>query len=291
MLNRLQQKWKVSKGRMLLILITFATGGSACGWLGKLILANINIEKGFLWFFIYIILVTLLWPVCVLAISIITGQFIFFKNYLIKMFSRMRGRRIKPDSTFKITRIALFASGAGSNAEKIITYFKDHPTIYIALIVSNKKDAGVLAIANQHQIPSLIINRENFYETDTDVDHLKKAGIDFIILAGFLWRMPLNFIKAYPDRIINIHPALLPKYGGKGMYGHFVHEAVINNKEKESGITIHYVDEIYDHGKIILQETCTINEADDAGSLAKKILILEHAHFAKSIETVIEKNS
>ena len=205
------------------------------------------------------------------------------------MFNRMSGKSKKEEK--KIIRVAIFASGAGSNAEKIIEHFKEHPTIFTSLVVSNKKEAGVLAIANKNQIPSLLINRADFYQTDTDVDHLQKIGIDFIILAGFLWKMPLNFIKTFPDKIINIHPALLPKYGGKGMYGHHVHEAVINNKENESGISIHYVDEIYDHGKIILQETCSINETDDANTLAKKIQVLEHAHFAKCIEEVIEKNS
>ena len=289
MLNKLQQKWKVSKGRLLLILVTFATGGSVCGMLGKLILGNFIIEKGILWFVLYIVLITLLWPICVLAISIITGQFTFFKKYLMKMFNRMSGKNKNEEK--KIIRVAIFASGAGSNAEKIIEHFKEHSTIFIALVVSNKKEAGVLAIANKNQIPSLLINRTDFYQADTDVDHLKKIGIDFIILAGFLWKMPLNFIKAFPDKIINIHPALLPKYGGKGMYGHYVHEAVINNKEKESGISIHYVDEVYDNGKIISQETCSINETDDANSLAKKIQVLEHTHFAKCIEAVIEKNS
>lgn len=291
MLNKLQQKWKVTKGRMLLILITFATGGSACGWLGKLILSNLNIEKGIVWFILYIVLVTLLWPICVLVISIITGQFSFFKKYLNKMFNRMAGKAIKNNNQNKLIRVAIFASGAGSNAAKIIEYFENHPTIFISLIVSNKKNAGVLTIAQQQQIPTLLINKDDFYQSDTDVAHLKKIGIDFIILAGFLWKMPVNFIKAYPNKIINIHPALLPKYGGKGMYGHFVHEAVIKNKEKESGISIHFVDEIYDHGKIILQETCAVYPNDDAESLAKKIQVLEHAHFSKCIESIIEKNS
>ena len=290
MLNKLQKKWKVSKVRLLLILITFATGGSACGWLGKLILSNLHIEKGVLWFILYIVLVTLLWPICVLAISVITGQFSFFKKYLTKMFNRMAGKRVKNEKN-KITRVAIFASGAGSNAEKIIQHFQEHPTIYISLIVSNKKGAGVLTIASQNQIPSLLINRSDFYNNDTDIELFKKTGIDFIVLAGFLWKMPENFIKAFPNKIINIHPALLPKYGGKGMYGHFVHEAVISNKEKESGISIHFVDEIYDHGNIILQETCTISKEDDANSLAKKVQVLEHTHFAKCIEAVIEKNS
>lgn len=291
MLNKLQQKWKVSKGRMLLILITFATGGSACGWLGKLILSNIPLEKGVIWFIIYIILVTLLWPICVLTVSLFTGQFLFFKEYLNKMYKRMKGKRKETDVETKIKRVAIFASGAGSNAEKIIEHFKEHPFIIISLIVSNKKNAGVLQIAHREQIPSLLIDKENFYQSDKDLNHLKNIGIDFIILAGFLWKMPVNFIKTFPNKIINIHPALLPKYGGKGMYGHFVHEAVINNKEKESGISIHFVDEVYDNGKIILQKTCEVGQMDDAHSLAEKIQVLEHAYFAKCIEAVIEINS
>ena len=291
MLNKLQQKWKVSKGRMLLILITFATGGSACGWLGKLILSNIPLEKGVIWFIIYIILVTLLWPICVLTVSLFTGQFLFFKEYLNKMYKRMKGKRKETDVETKIKRVAIFASGAGSNAEKIIEHFKEHPFIIISLIVSNKKNAGVLQLAHREQIPSLLIDKENFYQSDKDLNHLKNIGIDFIILAGFLWKMPVNFIKTFPNKIINIHPALLPKYGGKGMYGHFVHEAVINNKEKESGISIHFVDEVYDNGKIILQKTCEVGQMDDAHSLAEKIQVLEHAYFAKCIEAVIEINS
>ncbi len=291
MLNKLQQKWKVSKGRMMLILITFATGGSICGWLGKLILSTISLEKGVLWFIIYIILVTLLWPICVLAVSLFTGQFLFFKEYLNKMYKRMKGVKKITHVENKIKHVAIFASGAGSNAEKIIEYFKEHPTIIVSLIVSNKKNAGVLQIAHREQIPSLLIDKENFYQSDKDVNHLKKIGIDFIILAGFLWKMPVNFINAFPNKIINIHPALLPKYGGKGMYGHFVHEAVINNKEKESGISIHFVDEVYDNGKIILQKTCEVGQNDDAHSLSKKIQVLEHQYFAKCIEAVIEKYS
>jgi phosphoribosylglycinamide formyltransferase 1 len=113
---------------------------------------------------------------------------------------------------------------------------------------------------------------------------LKTAGIDFIVLAGFLWKIPVALIKAYPKKIINIHPALLPKYGGKGMYGHFVHEAVIANKEKESGISVHYVDEVYDNGQIILQATCMIDENDTPASLAKKVQALEHRHFPAAVD-------
>jgi Folate-dependent phosphoribosylglycinamide formyltransferase PurN len=141
--------------------------------------------------------------------------------------------------------IAVFASGAGSNAQKIIDHFnRNDKAAEVVLIVSNNRTAGVLKISEKENIPSLIIERKKFNE-DGYVAELKKHRIDLIVLAGFLWKLPVFLIKAYPDKIINIHPALLPKYGGKNMYGNFVHEAVVNAKEKESGITIHYVDEIY----------------------------------------------
>lgn len=180
-----------------------------------------------------------------------------------------------------MTQIAIFASGAGSNAKKII----ESPLSYkVSLIVSNKPDAGVLKIASENNIPTIIIEKEKFFRGNGYVDELKAAGIDLIVLAGFLWKIPVSLIKAYHKKMINIHPALLPKYGGKGMYGHFVHEAVIANKEKESGITIHYVDEVYDHGQIILQATCVIDENETPETLAKKVQVLEHKHFPAAVE-------
>ena len=193
------------------------------------------------------------------------------------------------NASFSFKKIAIFASGAGSNAQKIIEHFKDHKTIKVALVVSNKKDAGVLKIAQNNQIPSIIIEKEQFFKGDGYVTELKKYSINFIVLAGFLWKVPNSLIVVYQNKIINIHPALLPKYGGKGMYGHFVHEAVIAAKEKESGITIHFVDEMYDHGNTIFQAKCPITESDNADSLAAKIHQLEHAHFATIIENLIAK--
>ncbi len=187
-----------------------------------------------------------------------------------------------------MTSIAIFASGAGSNAEKIIAYFKDHPTIRTSLVVCNKPGAGVLSIAAKAGIPALIIEKEKFFRGNGYADELKQKGIDFIVLAGFLWKIPVSLIAAYREKIINIHPALLPKYGGKGMYGQFVHESVISNKEKESGISIHYVDEVYDHGGIIFQAYCKVEPGDTAESLAKKIHQLEHAHYPAVIEKVIK---
>ena len=184
-------------------------------------------------------------------------------------------------------KIAIFASGTGSNAAKIIDYFKNHKSISVSLIVSNKSDAGVLKIAEDSLIRTLILEKEKFFRGNAFTHELKKADIDFIILAGFLWKIPTALIKAFPNSIINIHPALLPKYGGKGMYGHYVHQAVIDNKETESGITIHFVDEHYDHGDIIFQAKCSILENDTAYSLSAKVLQLEHKHYPKVIEQVV----
>ena len=181
-------------------------------------------------------------------------------------------------------QLAIFASGAGSNAKKIIEYFRGNPLIQVSLIVSNRPDAGVLQIAETEHIPAMVIEKEKFFRGNGYVEELQEKKIGFIVLAGFLWKIPSSLIRAFPGKIVNIHPALLPKYGGKGMYGAHVHEAVIAAKEKESGITIHYVDELYDHGKVIFQATCKVNEQDTAETLAAKIHLLEHEHFPKVIE-------
>jgi phosphoribosylglycinamide formyltransferase 1 len=186
------------------------------------------------------------------------------------------------------TTIAIFASGAGSNAQKIIDHFRRHPTIKIGLIVCNKEGAGVLSIAKKEHIETLMIDKEHFFRGDAFVPELEAHFIDFVVLAGFLWKIPVKLIQAYPNKIINIHPALLPKYGGKGMYGNFVHEAVVAANETESGITIHYVDELYDHGGVIFQASCLLDKSDTAGSLAKKIHALEHLHYPGVIEEVIK---
>lgn len=182
--------------------------------------------------------------------------------------------------------IAVFASGAGSNAQKIIDYFREHPHVHVGLIVSNKVTAGVLEIAEKEILPTLIIEKSEFEKTGY-INVLHKYGIGFIVLAGFLWKIPTILIKEYPNKIINIHPALLPAYGGKGMYGQAVHQAVINSREKESGITIHYVDEIYDNGKIIFQARCAVELQDTPETLAFKIHALEHEHYPKEIEKLL----
>ena len=188
----------------------------------------------------------------------------------------------------KNMNIAVFASGAGSNAQKIISYFKNNSRICVALIVCNKLKAGVLQIAEKESIPTLIIEKNNFENTGY-VRDLHYYGIDFIVLAGFLWKIPNILIRNYPENIINIHPALLPAYGGKGMYGNAVHKAVVEAKERESGITIHYVDEIYDNGKIIFQAKCMVDKEETPESLAGKIHILEHTNYPKEIEKILDE--
>jgi formyltetrahydrofolate-dependent phosphoribosylglycinamide formyltransferase len=283
MFEKLKQRWKVNGLNLALIITTFALGGSLCGYAGRKLLALTNIEKGALWIILYILLITLLWPLCVLVISIPLGQFSFFKKYILKIAGRFGAKNKET-----VTRMAIFASGAGSNALQIIKHFKNSNDIKVALIICNKPGAGVINIANSHNIPVLMIEKDRFFNTGAYLPELEKFKIDFIALAGFLWKVPLALIKAYPQKIINIHPALLPAYGGKGMYGHYVHKAVINNKEKQSGITIHYVDELYDHGQIIMQACCDVAENDTAETLAQKIHALEHRHFAPVIEELLK---
>lgn len=186
-----------------------------------------------------------------------------------------------------MTRIAIFASGAGSNAARIIEYFRNHETTGIALIVSNNPDAGVLNIASKSNISTLLIEKERFFRGDGYLPDLQKANIGFIVLAGFLWKIPQTILAAFPNSIINIHPALLPKYGGKGMYGLRVHAAVLASGDKETGITIHYVDEHYDNGDIIFQDTCTVEKTDTPNTLAEKVHQLEHHHFPRVIDQVV----
>jgi phosphoribosylglycinamide formyltransferase-1 len=187
----------------------------------------------------------------------------------------------------KKIKLAIFASGAGSNAKKIIEYFDGSEKIEVSLLVCNKPGAGVLNIAAEKEIPVLLIEKEQFFRGDAYVNDLNKNGIAFIVLAGFLWKIPEKLLHAYPEKIINIHPALLPKFGGKGMFGANVHEAVIAANEKESGITIHYVDELYDHGSPVFQARCPVLNDDTPASLAERIHQLEHEHYARVIEEII----
>jgi phosphoribosylglycinamide formyltransferase 1 len=184
-------------------------------------------------------------------------------------------------------QLAIFSSGTGSNAARIIDRFRHHPTIKVSLIVCNRPGAGVLGIAEREGIPVLLIDKEVFFRGGAYVKELRDSQIDFLVLAGFLWKIPAALVQAYRGRIINIHPALLPKYGGKGMYGRYVHEAVIGAKDKESGITIHYVDELYDHGQAIYQAQVAVEPGDTPETLAAKVQQLEHEHFPRVIEEVL----
>ncbi len=186
-------------------------------------------------------------------------------------------------------RIVILASGSGTNAENIIKYFKGSKLITVTQVLSNKKDAQVLERANRLKVSYSSFNRDQL-NNSADVLNILKANADYVILAGFLWKIPSSIIETFPDRIINIHPALLPKYGGKGMYGMHVHNAVIENKETKSGITIHLVNENYDEGAIIFQKSVEITATDTAEDVAKKIHVLEYKYFPKIIETAILEN-
>lgn len=183
--------------------------------------------------------------------------------------------------------LILFASGRGSNAQAIIDYFKGNGKAKVSLIVSNKADAGVLDIARKEHIPFLVVDRETFRETLL-IEQLQEYKPSLIVLAGFLWKIPDAMVQAFPDKIVNIHPALLPNYGGKGMYGHNVHNAVIAAKDAESGITIHYVNEVYDSGNVIVQARCKVEANDSADTLAARIHHLEHYYFPRTIEFLLD---
>ena len=186
-----------------------------------------------------------------------------------------------------MTRIAILASGAGSNAARIIEYFKNHEQTGVVLVVCNNPAAGVLQVAARENVPTLLIEKEQFFRGDGYVPLLQSHRIDFIVLAGFLWKIPSTILATFPNSIINIHPALLPNYGGKGMYGLKVHAAVLNAGDKVSGITIHYVDEHYDNGDIIFQDKCEVLPSDTPESLAEKVHRLEHQHFPRVIDQVV----
>ena len=181
-------------------------------------------------------------------------------------------------------KLAIFLSGSGSNARNICAYFKNHEKIEVALLLSNKENSGAKAIGAEFEIPSYIFTKEQFYNTDEVIFKLAHFQINTLVLAGFLWLIPENLLDKYPNHIINIHPALLPKYGGKGMHGRHVHEAVWQNKETESGITIHLCNREYDKGEVLFQTSVAIEEGDTPETIAKKVLALEHEFFPRVIE-------
>ena len=189
-------------------------------------------------------------------------------------------------------KIAIFASGSGSNAENIIQYFAQKPQFCVKSVFCNVPDAYVLERAKKYRIPSFVFNREEFRNPDKVFRQLQEQEIDFIVLAGFLWLIPSFITAAWPNKIVNIHPALLPAYGGKGMYGHHVHEAVIAAGEKESGITIHYVNDHYDQGAIIFQAKCPVLPTDTPDDLAARVHELEYRYFPQIIaETILKQEA
>ena len=307
-INKLRAKWGLGPVQFWLVMLTFALGGSLSGRLCTKILDLVILERNWAFWLIYPLFLTILWPFSVIFVSFFTGQFTFFKGYLSRVGSKLFGRTVVADGGAASgsgpaapIHVAIFASGAGSNARKIIEYFEggvadlktqgggagSNTRIKVSLIVCNVPGAGVLEIAKEKGIPTLLINKEEFARTGY-VESLRNADIHFIVLAGFLWKVPAVLVNAYPRSIINIHPALLPKYGGKGMYGARVHEAVIAARENESGITIHWVNEQYDEGAIIFQATCLVESGDTPAMLANKIHALEHAHFAPTIEKLLK---
>ena len=184
-------------------------------------------------------------------------------------------------------RIAILASGAGSNADNILNHFKHSNEVRVVLIASNKPDAGALEVAKRHGVATYILTKENFKEGSDFADDLSSLGVDMVVLAGFLWKVPPAFVQAFHQRIINVHPSLLPKFGGKGMFGHHVHEAVHAAGEVESGITIHYVNEHYDEGAIIAQFKTALNPHDAASDIERKVRALELAHFPVVVQEVL----
>jgi phosphoribosylglycinamide formyltransferase-1 len=188
------------------------------------------------------------------------------------------------------THIAIFASGNGTNAEEIIRHFGKSRTAKVALVLSNNPKAYVLERAARHSIPYYAFGRNDFYKTRKVDEVLRLNGIGFVVLAGFMWLIPERLVRSYRNRMVNIHPALLPKYGGKGMYGMHVHEAVIANKEKESGITIHWVNEKYDDGQVLFQARCKVEKGDTPEQVAQKVHALEYKHYPEVIEKAIRQS-
>ncbi|MXV14593.1 phosphoribosylglycinamide formyltransferase [Hufsiella ginkgonis] len=186
-------------------------------------------------------------------------------------------------------RIAIFASGSGSNAQRIMEHFKRSHDAEVSIVLTNNPEAYVLQRADNFEIPSHVFTRHEFYHTADVVNLLMNLQVDIIVLAGFMWLIPENLLKAFPNKIINIHPALLPKYGGKGMYGDHVHKAVLANEEEESGITIHFVNEHFDEGEIIHQSRFRINKGDDLEMIKFKGQQLEHLHYPKVVESLLKR--
>lgn len=287
----MQQKWGISGTQFWVIFIAFGLTGTTTAIITRYITQWIGFTAETFWVWKILLRIFILvfgYQVILLGFGAILGQWNFFWKYEKKLLQKLGFMKSEIEkNSQKITKMAIFASGQGSNAANIIEYFKNRVDVKVVLIVCNKPGAGVLSIALNNQIPTLLIEKDRFAKGDAYLPELKAAGVDFIVLAGFLWKVPPALIAGYPNQIINIHPALLPKYGGKGMYGGKVHEAVIAAGEPESGITIHFVNEHYDEGASIFQAACKIEPTDTAEILASKIHELEYAHFPKQIDELL----
>jgi len=293
MFKNLQQKWGINGAQFWVIFVAFGFTGITTALITRYITDWMGLTSESFWFWKTLVRIFMLlfgYQVILLSYGALLGQWAFFWKYEKLLLQKLRIMPSEKTNKFpKLVNIAIFASGAGSNAANIIRYFNNRPDIKISLIVCNKPEAGVLDIAKQNAVPILLIEKDRFAKGDAYLPELQKAGIDFVVLAGFLWKVPAALIAGYPHKIINIHPALLPKYGGKGMYGSKVHEAIIASGEKESGITIHFVNEHYDEGATIFQATCSIDSTDTAETLASKIHELEYVHFPKQIDELLAR--
>ncbi len=309
MFKRLQQKWGVSTKQFWILFLVFGLTGTTTAVLTRYVTAWLGMDTGSYWvwkLFLRLGMLVFGYQVILLFYGALLGQWAFFWKYEKKLLGKLGVWSLEsgvnttdtklqtPNSLLQTPlNIAIFASGAGSNAGKIIQRLANHSRLKVALIVCNKPGAGVISIADKNNIPVLQIEKERFFRGDAYLPVLQASyHIQFVVLAGFLWKIPEVLVRAYPNRMINIHPALLPKYGGKGMYGMHVHEAVIAAGEKESGITIHYVNEKFDEGAPIFQARCPVEPNDTPETLAHKIHALEHRYFPEVVEeTALNPNN
>lgn len=286
MFKRLQQKWGLSTKTFWIVFLAFGLTGTTTAFLTRYVTRWLGMDANSEWYFrlgVRLFMLLIGYQVILLSFGALLGQWAFFWKYEVKL---LRKLRILPPESNKIY-LAIFASGNGSNARRIMEYFHGHREIAVALLVCNKPGAGVIAHAEKWGIPVLMIDRERFFRGDAYLSVLHQHRIGWIALAGFLWKVPEQVVAAYAGKMINIHPALLPNYGGKGMYGEHVHTAVLTSGEKESGITIHLVNEHFDEGEILFQEKCSVEPGDTTACLAKKIHELEHHHYAPVLEKTI----
>lgn len=284
MFKKLQHKWGVSNRQFRVLFLAFALTGTTTAILTRYVTAWFGVDAGdplYVRLLLRLAMLLVGYQVILLFFGALLGEWAFFWKYEKILLQRIG--ILKKNPVTKKVRIAIFASGTGTNAEKIIGRMKDNSEAEVAVVACNREGAGVIRIAIANDIPVLMLEKERFFRGDGYVDALRDEKVDFIVLAGFLWKVPSQLVKAYEGRIINIHPALLPKYGGKGMYGTAVHEAVIAAGEQESGITIHYVNEKFDEGAPIFQARCKLSPGETAESLAAKIHELEHLHFPEIV--------